>query len=276
MKKVSLIAGLVFISFALIFSGCGTSNNTEYTGRGEGETIKEATANPMPKPTDTPAPTATPVPTDTLTPTPSPAPVITVDDALAEAVERHKEIVIYRIPEVNISTVDTTEANETIYTDLKENYYYNYDKSTGELYGFIVDYEYCISDNFVSLLVSFSANDYDYWGFKIYNISIEDGSIVSGEEFLKRIGKDTDEFFDDVRETYANWWDANYSYLSQEYDYMNEHNISRASFDNVEPYLSSDGHLCFVGYVECIGGADKSLICFDADAKQGRDWKNKI
>lgn len=274
MKKVSLITGFVVIAFALIFSGCGITINTENTGIGEAETKKEAAVPPTSKPTNTSVPTATPVPTDT--PTPIPAPIITVDDALAEAVELDKELVIYRLPKVNISTVDTTKANETIYNEIKDHYYYHYDEGTKELYGFIVDYEYCISDNFVSVLVSFSAMEYDYWGFKVYNISINDGSIVSGEEFLKRIGKDTDQFFDDVRETYANWWDANYSYLSQEYSYMNEHNISRASFDNVEPYLSSDRHLCFVGYVECIGGADRSFICFDADAKQGRDWKYKI
>ncbi len=270
MKRVSLIFGLIFISFTLIFTGCGMKTSTEFTGRGEGGTAREAAATPTPKPTNTP------VPTDTPTPTPSPAPVITVDDALAEAVERNKELVIYRIPEVNISTADTTEANATIYNEFKDNYYYHNDERTGELHGFIVDYGYCISDTFVSILVNFSAIDYDYFGCKVYNISIKDGSIVSGEEFLKGIGKDIDEFFDDVRETYSNWWEKNYYYLGSDYSYMNENNISNASFENVEPYLSSDGHLCFVGYVECLGGADKSLIIFDADEKQGRTGGNRI
>lgn len=273
MKRVSLIIGLIFILFELIFTGCGKTI-PEYTGRGEDVTENETSATQTPKNTATP--TSTPVPTDTPTPTPSPAPIITVDDALVEAVERYHEVVLYRIPEVNISTVDTTEANETIFNEFKDHYYYHYSERSGDFYGFIVDYEYSISDNFVSVLLSFSAIEYDYWGFKVYNISIEDGSIVSGEEFLKKIGKDDDEFFDDVRETYVNWWEANYSYLNGEYSYMNENNISKVSFENVEPYLSSDGHLCFVGYVECIGGADRSLVCFDADEKQGRRRDNKI
>ena len=56
-------------------------------------------------------------------------------------------------------------------------------------------------------------------------------------------------------------------YDSSVFDEMNERNINNASFDNVKPYIGEEGHLCFVGYVEAIGGSDQASLRCDAVEK---------
>ena len=184
----------------LIPSGCSKGNNE---GTWYHERMQETAEDPASTPNTTSTPT--PVPISTNTPTPSPAPVITVDNAVDDTFGDHGYTYVHRVPMVSISNVDTTSVNDTMFHDIESNYPYGLLSEEDEYYGFETDYSYYISDQFISIIIKASAIEYDYGYIDVYNISIADGTLVSGETFITMLGEDPDAFFETVRETYANW-----------------------------------------------------------------------
>lgn len=272
MKKASVILAVCLSISLFIPSGCSnkTSESTWYHER-----MQETTEESIGLPTSTPKPTSTSTPIPTDTPTPSPTPVIVVEDAINESIEDHGRTLVHKVPMVSISNVDTTEANERMFNDIETTYSYRLSSEGDQYYGYVTDYKYYISDKFVSIVFMASAIEFDYGYSDVYNISIVDGTLVSGETFLYMIGEDPDDFFEAVRETYTNWG----AEQSEQYnhstmvDEMNERNLERASFEYVKPYIGEDGHLCFVGFVEALGGADWATLRFDAVEKNFiRGW----
>ena len=272
MKKASVILAVCLSISLFIPSGCSnkTSESTWYHER-----VQETTEESIGLPTSTPKPTSTSTPIPTDTPTPSPAPVIVVEDAINESFEYYGRTFVHRVPMITISNVDTTAVNEKIFNDIESDYSYGLSSEGGEYYGFATDYKYYISDQFVSIVFRASNIEHDYGYTDVYNILIADGTLVSGETFISMIGEDPDDFFEAVRETYANWGaeqSEQYNHLTI-VDEMNGRNIERASFDNVKPYIGEGGHLCFVGFVEALGGADWATLRFDAVEKNFiRGW----
>ena len=45
-------------------------------------------------------------------------------------------------------------------------------------------------------------------------------------------------------------------------------NLKRVSYKYLAPYVSKNGHLCFIGYVNYYGGAEKGYRLFDATSKK--------
>lgn len=106
--------------------------------------------------------------------------------------------------------------------------------------------------------------DYDYCGASVYNILIEDGSLISGERYLALNNMDKNSFLESVKTTYATIWADQAQGAMRD---MYNSNIENVSFETVTPFLDDENHLCFVGLVWPFGGQGQVCWCFDSTAK---------
>ena len=117
-----------------------------------------------------------------------------------------------------------------------------------------VYYTYYVSDKAVSVLVMFHGfKDFDIT-YKVYNISIETGKLLSDADFIKLYGITDKEFFDQVKKQYNK--DAfgvmkvGKKYTKKELQRikkLRKKNLKRVSYKYVTPYLTKWGKLDFVG-----------------------------
>lgn len=167
----------------------------------------------------------------------------------------------YKIPKVTISGKNTDAANKKMKSELSK-YALKGDKARG------ITYSYHTSSKLISILVHISDNDNEtYDTYKVYNIAVSSGKIVKDSTAVKLAGSSTKKFFARVKATYKKFGagdgaPASYAKKAQ------KKNLKRVSYKYLAPYVSKNGHLCFVGYVNYYGGAEKGYRVFDATSKK--------
>ena len=84
---------------------------------------------------------------------------------------------------------------------------------------------------------------------------------------VKLSGSTTKKFFAKVKATYKSFGagpGASDSYAKK----AQKKNLKRVSYKYLAPYVSKNGHLCFIGYVNYYGGKEKGYRVFDATTKK--------
>lgn len=170
------------------------------------------------------------------------------------------------IPQVNISDIDMTAVNETIMDTVNDHYHID-DSWRGwnnvereDLAE--TDYMYYIGEDVVSVVVKYhylfrDEKDYsgDQWdSYSVFNISIETGELLESKDFIKMYGLADDEFFDIADACFlalSKRWDEEARDV-YEYDHYN-----KLTYDELHPFISPEGHLCFeVRLTIGVGGTD--------------------
>ena len=167
----------------------------------------------------------------------------------------------YKIPQVSITGKNTSAANKKMKSELGK-YDLKGDKARS------ITYSYHTSDKLISILVHISDNDSEtYDTYKVYNIAVSSGKIVKDSTAVKLSGSTTKKFFAKVKATYKSFGagpGAPDSYAKK----AQKKNLKRVSYKYLAPYVSKNGHLCFIGYVNYYGGNEKGYRVFDATTKK--------
>lgn len=105
----------------------------------------------------------------------------------------------------------------------------------------------------------------DDWKTTVFNIDLKTGKLLDDDEVIKLCGLTDKEFFAEVKTIYEAY---NKEGITEYRDYPNvrsffNQNLKRVSFKYIDPYIGSDGHLCFAGYVNYIGGGGGAPFLFD-------------
>ena len=185
------------------------------------------------------------------------------------------------MPEVMISGVDTKEINAKIMNYCAEEGFECYgDPGHTDDWGASYNgyYEYYVHDNCLSLILEGgTGTDGGTIGYKIMNVNIDTGEIMSKEEFLQSISLSAKDFEQLVETTvndtfpkvfkkeYFHFFDGDFMKI---YGTKYEDNFDPRRISNAEPYYSSRGHLCFA-YLVCGMGADSfQNYCFDTETRE--------
>ena len=273
------IVSLLLIGSLTALCACSAANETAGDKeRGEQTQVVEESTAPVETTvaTQTPTPSPSPAPTNSPTPTPIPKPEVKIEDAYHKVYNIYDRPTVYRFPRVLISGVDTSKVNKTLKDDLGDRLVY--DPDMGEYYGDIVDYEYYVADNVVSIMATLSETDIDYYEHKVYNVSIATGQLIDDKQIVAEYGISDDEFFSTVKKIYKKF-NAGIIITGNDYEddslikEYNKKNLKLVSYKHIKPYFSSEGHLCFLGYVYFVGGADEGYCRFDATDVKVLGWE---
>lgn len=163
--------------------------------------------------------------------------------------------------------------NSEIYTDYKANI--DYFEENGPVYPEHVyledtglsdlDYEYYVSDDFISLVVIRKPQGWS--GFmeeyrtarRIYNISMEDGHRLSKSEMLGLLGYTEEEFDEIIRDTLSAEWEDMMTEITGGYgsyaDEMLDRNLSDEVIGEADVFVDPDGNICFKVKIETGAGS---------------------
>lgn len=184
---------------------------------------------------------------------------IEVTDAVNRSFKVADEQYSFKIPKVTISGVNTDAANETIKSEIDKAYYDNDNKEC-----FDSDYKFFVGNKAVSILVSnmdLTGGEFVY--VKVFNIDVNTGKLISDSEVVKLSGMTEDTFFKKVKTIYTNFDNKEIKKCTDksEKNFIKE-NLKKISFKYIQPYFGDNGKLCFVGEVNCTGGAGYSYESF--------------
>ena len=186
---------------------------------------------------------------------------IEITDAANRSFEIAGEKYNFKIPMVTITGVNTDEANAAIKAEIEKDFY---DPECPE--AFDSNYEYYVGNKTASIIVSnmdLQGGEFIY--VKAYNIDINTGKLVSGSEVVKMAGMTDDEFFKNVKTIFTKFDNTELKRCNSksEKKYIKE-NLKKVSYKYVQPYFGNNGKLCFIGEVNCTGGAGVSFENFEA------------
>lgn len=184
---------------------------------------------------------------------------IEITDAVNRSFKIDDETFNFKIPKVTISGVNTDAANDTIKSEiLKE-----FGQEDEEDY-FDSNYKYFVGDKTVSLIVSnMDLNGGEFVTDKVYNIDINTGKLLTAGEVVKLSGMTDDAFFKKVKPLYTKFDNKEIKRCNSKYEknYVKK-NMNKISYKYIQPYFGDNGKLCFIGYVNCTGGAGVSYEMF--------------
>ena len=189
--------------------------------------------------------------------------IIDVTDAVDRSFVFDGEKYSFKLPRITIAGVNTDEINETIRTEIEKAYYEGENREV-----FDSKYKYFVNGNLVSILVSnmdLSGGEFEY--VKVYNIDALTGKIIAGNEIVKLASMTDEVFFDKVKDLYTKFNKAqSRSNNLDEIDKLAlEENLEQISYQFVQPYIGSNGKLCFVGDVFCTGSSGVAFENFEVN-----------
>ena len=209
-------------------------------------------------------PTPTPYaikPSDNTTAETSAKPKVKISNAVSKTATVGGAKLPYKIPKVTITGKNTDAANKKMKSDLGK---YDLKGSSARS----ITYSYHTSSKLISILVHISDNDSTTVDtYKVYNIAVSSGKIVGDSTAVKLAGSSTKKFFAKVKDTYKKFGGGSGA-PSSFAKTAQKQNLKRLSYKYLNPYVSKNGHLCFIGYVSYYGGAEKGYRVFDATSKK--------
>ena len=190
---------------------------------------------------------------------PAGKPTAKVTDAVNKTYTYKTYTYTQKIPQVTISGRDMSSVNNKIYKDALP------DKSD-HIYS--ISYSSYVDDGIVS--IKMEKNLGGYYGYHdiavcVYNISVETGKFMSSSEVVKQQGLTDSAFFSTVKKFYDTYKNTNSIYSTDpNYKKWYQENYDRMSYDYITPFISSDGHFCFVSFnMRVYGGSDCAHVIFD-------------
>jgi len=198
--------------------------------------------------------------TPVVTPTATPAPKAKVTSQVKKTFKKDGTNYKYEIPKVTIPGKNTSAVNKKIKKALSK---YSYKGSEP----YAMKYTYYVNSKIVSILVNVYNtvidSDFEYYA---YNISVKTGKLIKDKEVLKLYGVSSKKFLSMVKSTYkkGGYWAGKGSEAKKNI----KKSLKKVSYKYLDPYVGSNGHICFLGYVYYTGGAGEGDIPFDAVKKK--------
>lgn len=194
-----------------------------------------------------------------VTPTVTPAPKATVTSQVKKTFKKDGTNYKYEIPKVTIPGKNTSAVNKKIKKALSK---YSYKGSEP----YAMKYTYYVNSKIVSILVNVYDTEIDHSEYYAYNISVKTGKLIKDKEVLKLYGVSSKKFLSTVKSTYkkGGYWAGKGSEAKKNI----KKSLKKVSYKYLDPYVGSNGHLCFLGYVYYYGGAGEGYIRFDAVKKK--------
>lgn len=192
-------------------------------------------------------------------------PLVIVTDALKQEFMNYDDYMTRRIPGVFINGKNTDAVNSKIMADADE-YPAGYDAVTTE-----VCYSYRVVNNYVSVCMYVNTDLNTAYGrhFYVYCISIDTGALVEPSEMIHDYGMSDDALFELVytqyRALYEKWLERG---ASDYYQSLYEDNLNRINYDEVRPFFSPDGDLCFIGHIEVPGDPEDGDFIFNTESTE--------
>lgn len=186
-----------------------------------------------------------------------------VTDAVDRSFVFDGEKYSFKLPRITIAGVNTNEINETIRTEIEKAYYEGENREV-----FDSKYKYFVNGNLVSILVSnmdLSGGEFEY--VKVFNIDATTGKLITADGVVKLAGLTDGEFFGKVKELYTKFNNLQLTLedIGEEDKIALQENFEQISYQFVQPYIGSNGKLCFVGDVFCTGGAGVAFENFEVN-----------
>ena len=186
---------------------------------------------------------------------------IEVTDAVNRSFKIADEEFSFKIPKVTITGVNTDAANETMKSEIDKAFYENDKKEN-----FDSDYKFFVGNKAVSILVSnMDLTGGEFVNVTVFNIDINTGKLISDSEVIKLSGMTDDAFFNKVKTIYTDFDNNEIKKCTDKFEknFIKE-NMKKISFKYIQPYFGDNGKLCFIGEVNCTGGAGISFERFTA------------
>ena len=161
----------------------------------------------------------------------------------------------YKIPEVLIDGVDMSGFNSEIRKDIS-GCAASYNEEAQYPGG--TDYRYYIGGRIVSLVVVY-LDDVDGDSYAVYNISLEDGHILTKDEFIEVNGMSKDGFDKAVYDSVKQYMDSEgkqYYQTDMAGFKPYEYNLRDEAVKAAIPYYDANGDISFIGEITGAGGAD--------------------
>ena len=258
MKKVILL--LIGISAGIMMASCRAMPKTTETTQADILVTTRTAATDMTEETEAAPVTTTTSAVDAMNIEKESCKIL-VTDAVNRSFKIDDEQYSFKIPMVTISGVNTDAANKTIRAEIDKAFYENDKKEN-----FDSDYEFFVGYKTVSILVSNTdLTGGEFVNVTVFNIDINTGKLISGTEVVKLSGMTDDAFFKKVKTIYTNFDNKEIKQCEDKFEknYIKE-NMKKISFKYIQPYFGDNGKLCFVGEVNCTGGAGISFERFTA------------
>ena len=127
------------------------------------------------------------------------------------------------------------------------------------------EYSYYDGGDFVSLLIRGISN-IDCDDYKAFNVSAKTGKLMSDEELLAAVGKDSNAFAELVKKTVedamADDKEGSLFVTVEDVDYK-AMNVSDTQIAKAKPFVSDRGNLCFIYDLNMGVGAEEYTLCLD-------------
>lgn len=181
----------------------------------------------------------------------------------------------YHIPKVNLDAPGVAETNAYIYDGmyqyLQDYSYPSGDKSFGSSI-LHMSYLWGTKGQYLSILVDVMEGEPFRWA---YNISMESGERISGEELLSAYDMTLEQFYNRVRDTFRQAMydkrsasDLANPIFQNELDYI----LSDENVHNTTPYIDGEtGDLCCIGYLDC----SAELFNLTGSTQPKEPWQNE-
>ena len=173
---------------------------------------------------------------------------VTVEDAFKETLETKYDEVVNRYPKVTISGVDTSEINRKMKHELKQKIVY--DEQKKNYTGMAADYEYYVSDKYVSIVARLISEDERNCEYKVYNISKATGrEIFNGRLILDDSGMSQEAFITKAKKIFSKIGAGSDDVSKDIKNAIVKKNRDRINFRELTPFYAKNGHLCFISTV---------------------------
>jgi len=241
MKKIRLTGAVVALAFLMVLTGCS-------------------------KTAETSAETSSSTPTETSV---EPSQTSEVSETSATAEEQVQKITVYTVseekkgegtyvtPGVKLGDSDITEVNDEIKSFVSEMSKDDWFDGT--------EYSCYDGGDFVSLLIRGISN-IDCDSYKAFNVSAKTGKLMSDDELLAAVGKDSNAFAELVKKTVSDAMEddkeGSLFTVIEDMDYKAE-NLKDDNIAKAQPFISDRGNLCFIYDLHMCVGADEYTVCLD-------------
>lgn len=205
-------------------------------------------------------------PTETEQPTEIDYSAAYVTDAVTKSFSYYDVDMEYHVPEIVFDGEGIDYLNEMLYQQIFEDVYVKEVEDALDEYGmpgvaFIV-YQWGLSDNFLSIVVTITPYASEGAEFSIYNVDLSNGQLASQTEVLAHFGYTVDSFSDKARAVMG-------SVVIDQYAALLDDPSMQADFDDImlrttsdeyvsdaTPFVGSDGTLWMIAPIASIAGAD--------------------
>ncbi len=261
-KMQSILTGCLLLAGCLASAGCGSQDNP---AKAASETETAPVTETVPA-TDQAVTTETTAPETETESAAMPDDADLVTDAYADSIAVESggisELFCYHIPEIHLNGSLEAAVNARIYEEMKgilDDEVYSYDLEEG-LYPLLagMHYTWGRTSDALSVVVQTSL-DYSWWGYYVYNISLDSGEMLSDQELLGLYGISEDEFHNQVRLELEAYIDSMFTpdQIGEEvYQMIVQQTVAEENISGVRPYINPDGKLGYVANIYSPAGAD--------------------